>query len=105
MMIISIRAKCIQLLTGMDAVRHYTNSADPNEGTRYAISKSQLSGITVFDKKGNHPYTLEVWKYNPKLLSQSAVVDILSLYICHKADRDEEYAKMLENLIDSFFFK
>lgn len=92
-------------LTGMDAVRYYTNTADPNEGTCYAISKRQLSEITAFDEKGNHPYTIEVWKYNPKLLSQSAVVDILSLYICHKADRDEEYTKMLENLIDRFFFK
>ena len=93
------------LLTGMDAVRHYTNSANTNEGTCYAISKSQLSEITAFDEKGNHPCTLEVWKYNPKLLSQSTVVDLLSLYICHKADINEEYANLLENLIDCILFR
>jgi DNA-binding MarR family transcriptional regulator len=91
------------LLAGMDAVRHYTNSANTNEGTRYAISKSQLSEITVFDEKGNHPYSLEVWKYNPKSLSQSIVVDILSLYICQTSNSDEKLTNVLENFIDRYF--
>ena len=91
------------LLTGMDAVRHYTNTADPNEGTCYAISKSQLSEITAFDEKRNHQYTLEVWKYNPKLLSQSTVVDILSLYICQMSNSDEKLTNVLENFIDRYF--
>jgi hypothetical protein len=42
---------------------------------------------------------IEVWKYNPSLLSRNGYIDLLSLYLCYREDDNERIKAELRELI------
>jgi hypothetical protein len=87
------------LLSGINALAEYTMIND-EANMCYAISGEDLksSGIQTDKKYGNN--TIEIWRYNPHLLSSVKVVDKLSLYLSLKDNEDERVQIELENMIN-----
>lgn len=87
------------------ALSHYTFLSN-RPGVSYALSKGDylylksfkslylLEGITA-DK-----VRLEVWKYDPRILSNDEYVDPLSLYLCFRDDKNERVQGELPKLIE-----
>ena len=50
--------------------------------------------------KQHGDYRIEIWKYNPALLSKGEQVDRLSLYLSLKDSDDERVQKECDTLID-----
>jgi hypothetical protein len=42
---------------------------------------------------------IEVWKYNPRILSINGYIDPLSLYLCYREDTNERVAAEINELI------
>lgn len=91
-------------IAGDNALSVYTmisNSNLPN----YAIGKDEfrslktLGSLKKLDKK-NGNYRIEVWYYNPVLLSNKKEVDKLSLYLSLKDDKDERVLGALNELLN-----
>ncbi|MCI1785271.1 MAG: hypothetical protein LKI59_03910 [Bacteroidales bacterium] len=87
------------LLSGINALAEYTMIIGESN-MYYAISKNDLgsSGIQTDKKYGNN--TLEIWRYNPHLLSRGKVADKLSLYLTLKDNNDERIQIELDNMIN-----
>ncbi len=66
----------------------------------YAISKEDLKSLNIQTDKNYGNNVIEVWRYNPKLLSKSNIVDRLSLYLSLKENEDERIQIELENMIN-----
>lgn len=88
------------------ALAHYT---DLNEGRQlsYAIGKEEYrKAVTAeFKKKLNKKfgeYRIEIWNYNPLLLTSEKEVDCLSLFLSMKNESDERVqialTKMIKNI-------
>ena len=83
---------------------------NPSRQEFYAIDKNdfyELQRKNGLVNTNNHEgrYCLEVWKYNPELLTEmalpdSSVVDPLSLYLSLKDNHDERIEMALEQIID-----
>ena len=85
--------------------------------TNYQPTNALISGCSVFSDKMktyaiykdaskdvsetiNGDYTIEVWKYNPMILSNDKKqVDYLSLYLSLKDNTDEESSSIANKLI------
>lgn len=94
----------IQLLyAGETAMEHYTHL---NAGKTKTIAISKENFVQLKKKKlieanpyeGN--YLLEVWNYNPELLSKGKYTDVLSLYLSMKNETDERIQIELQHLIN-----
>lgn len=94
----------IQLLyAGETAMEHYTHL---NAGRTKTVAISKEKFVQLKKKKlieanpyeGN--YLLEVWNYNPELLSKGKYVDGLSLYLSMKNGDDERTQIELDQLIN-----
>ena len=87
------------LLSGINALAEYT-MINGEANMCYAISEEELklSGIQTDKKYGN--YALEIWRYNPHLLSSDKTVDKLSLYLTLKDNKDERIQIELDNMIN-----
>lgn len=89
------------LVSELNALAEYTLY---NGGSyRIAISKDEYQAIknkVYWDQFGEAG--IEVWKYDPKLLSGNGVVDRLSLYLLLKDYEDERVQIELENMIKEF---
>ena len=70
----------LHLFVGINALAEYT-MINGEANMCYAISKEQLksSGAQTDKKYGSN--ALEIWRYNPLLLSNGKAVDKLSLYL------------------------
>ena len=93
-------------ITYIPALSHYTNIAD-NGKTSFALSMNEfkiLQNKKVIHTTGNAEgnVMLQIWKYNPALLTNNQYVDQLSLYLTLKETKDErvegELKKLLANL-------
>lgn len=86
------------------ALSHYTFLADTKQQA-VAISKRNPLISHLLDIGELHPtegsVRVELWKYNPALLSDSPFVDKLSLALCYKGNDDERVNKELNQLIDN----
>lgn len=87
---------------GENALAYYSMLAEPREQTivigkdTFRISKSQLGKLNKrygFNK-------LEVWHYDPTLLSKGNEIDKLSLYLSLKDNEDERLQGSLKNMIN-----
>lgn len=91
------------LYSGETAMEHYTH-LNAGKIKTVAISKEkfvQLKKKTLLDTnpyEGN--YLLEVWNYDPALLSKEKYVDGLSLYLSMKNSNDERTQIEIEELIN-----
>ena len=71
----------------------------------YAIYGDKWKGLQVTEKliDSDKQARLEVWKYDPSILSKDKVVDTLSLAISLKNDRDERVEQMIEEMLDTLW--
>ena len=66
------------------------------------ISKEKiLNEYDVFD----HSYcVVEIFRYDPKLLSEEKYIDVISLYAQFKDDRDERVQIEIESLVNNILW-
>lgn len=87
------------LIAGENAMGKYTLLASPDFST-VAVSKlvaKENSG--VLDKEYGEN-VVQIWKYNPHVLSDNGIVDKLSLYLSLRNDEDERIQMELEMMIN-----
>lgn len=87
------------LYSGETAMGHYTMLAEPTIPV-VAISKNSAQTNTHLLNKQYGNVKIEIWKYNPALLSNNDCVDPLSLYLCMKNNKDERIQMECEKLIE-----
>lgn len=91
------------MLAGETALSNYSMLASPSRNT-FAIGKDQFRKLKSeglnegFDKKYGSE-RIEVWHYDPKLLSPENKVDKLSLYLSMNLEKDERIEAALEELL------
>lgn len=91
---------------GETALAHYSMLAEPGQHTivigkdAFRISKPQLGKL---DKKYGF-YKLEVWYYDPAILSKGNEIDKLSLYLSLKDHEDERVQGALQNMINEILW-
>jgi len=86
------------LASNINALAHYSML---NDATRryYAISKIEVKNLVIETNKYAGDNVIEMWRYNPKQLSNNGFVDKLSLYLLLKNDSDERVQNELEQMI------
>ena len=90
------------MVSGVNALASYTML---NEESRqcWAITKKELKNLDVVTDEQFGENEIQVWKYNPKMLSTEGVVDKLSLYLSLKDNEDERIQIELERLINAMY--
>ena len=93
------------LLAGMSALSRLTMIGDdrlPTYALPLAAFQSLLEkGLCVGSRDAeNAAAKLEVWSYNPQLLTDGETVDPLSLYLSLRSSADERVQQQLEQLIE-----
>jgi DNA-binding MarR family transcriptional regulator len=48
---------------------------------------------------------LQIWKYNPQILSRNSTVDVLSLAMCYVDDTDERVEEAVEEMLEQYWRK
>lgn len=93
------------LTGGISALSEYSD-INPDNIITLSIGKDTYKSLT--DKKvinNENPYggetRIEIWKYNPELISRTSVVDPFSLFLTLKDDADPRIQKELNNMIDN----
>lgn len=99
------------LLSNASALPEYTDMNDVRQ-QYYAIEKNVFYALQkkkelINANKHEGEYCLEVWKYNPTLLSEleqpdAPVVDPLSLYLSLKDSHNERIEMALEQIIEKY---
>ena len=84
-------------LSNINALAHYTMIND-EERYYFAVNKDIAKKLEANRYAGDN--TIEVWRYNPKQLSNNGYVDKLSLYLLLKNDSDERIQGELEQMIN-----
>ena len=86
-------------ISGVNALASYTML---NEESRqcWALTRKELKALDIVTDKQFGENEIQVWKYNPKMLSAEGVVDKLSLYLSLKDNDDERIQIELERLIN-----
>lgn len=96
--------KAPDLCAGVSALAHYTMIAEPTRRTVALTSGEwktlQRQGQAVEVQMQDDGVEVEVWRYNPSLLTREPVVDPLSLYLSLKDTADERVQKELHTLIE-----
>lgn len=87
------------LLSGETAMGHYTMLAEP-EVPVVALSKTLAKENALFLHKQYGEGRVEIWKYNPSILSSGDCVDRLSLYLTMKDSDDERVQMECDTLIE-----
>ena len=88
-----------QQISGVNALASYTML---NEESRlcWAVTKKEQKTLAIVTDKQFGENEIQVWKYNPKMLSTEGAVDKLSLYLSLKDNEDERIQIELERLIN-----
>lgn len=89
-------------IAGLSALSEYSNLAEPEKQV-FAIYSDRWK---LLDKKNTSQSSgreieIELWKYNPELLSENNSVDQLSLYLSLKDDPDERVQSALEQMMEN----
>ncbi|MDA8693349.1 MarR family transcriptional regulator [Saprospiraceae bacterium] len=95
-----------QYQSGMTALTYYTDLASSDDRT-IAISQEQYKKLEKqkfqFDNQ-NGKIRIEIWEYNPAILSQDKFVDPLSLYLSiYNDNNDARTSLALESLIHQVY--
>lgn len=83
---------------GINALSEYT-MINREDRDMYAFTKMDIRNSEIKTDKKYGTYRIEIWRYDPKLLTHSEVVDKLSLYLSLVNHEDERVQIELENLI------
>lgn len=86
-------------LSGLDALSVYSGKTVKNKQT-YAIW-DKTSDSKSFNKEKTGEYSIEIWKYPSVSLTESSVVDKLSLYLSLRDNPDKNIRKESESLLKS----
>jgi DNA-binding transcriptional ArsR family regulator len=92
------------LMSGLTALATYSSLAEPALPV-FAMSAPQarqlLDSQDVIDVPSTDgaDFELEVWSYDPRLLSKGPAVDRLSLYLALRDDQDERVQSALEEML------
>jgi hypothetical protein len=87
------------LKSGVNALSYHTLINEEN-AQHYAISKKEFKDLGIETDKEFGENTIEIWRYDPRILSDNQVVDKLSLYLTLKDHPDERIQIELENMIN-----
>jgi DNA-binding MarR family transcriptional regulator len=85
--------------SNINALAHYSMLNDETK-RYYATSKSMVKNLAAETNKYAGDNVIEVWRYNPDLLSDNGFVDKLSLHLIFKNDSDERVQTELEQMIN-----
>lgn len=85
--------------TGINALSKYT-MLNPDKEKAYAIGKEDYLTLQQKTHKEFGGISIEVWKYNPSLLTHTNSVDKLSLYLSLRNNEDERVQIELDNMIN-----
>ena len=88
-----------QMTSGLNALSTYT-MINEDYSQCYAVVKKNLKPLDVEIDRRFGENKIQVWKYNPEMLSSTGVVDRLSLYLSMRDDKDERVQIELERLMD-----
>jgi len=86
-------------VSNINALAHYSML---NDETRryYAIYRNEIKNLSIETTKYAGDNVIEIWRYNPKQLSNNGFIDILSLYLLLKNDSDVRVQNELEQIIN-----
>ena len=87
------------LKCGINALSEYTLINEENSDM-YAINRTDMHQSDIPINKEYGLFRIEIWKYDPKLLSHTGTVDKLSLYLSLKDNDDERVQIELDNLLN-----
>lgn len=91
------------LVSGQNALAEYTLlNGGPH---RVAVSKNlykEIKNDVCLEPSGD--FVVEVWKYDPRILSDTTTVDRLSLFLLLKDCEDERVQIALENMLDEMIW-
>jgi len=91
-------------ISDINALAHYTN-INPEKEVQLAVSQDELKNILVpeeieYPRDYDCKYSVQIWRYNPKILAVNGLVDPLSLYLSLNWSTDERVKIALEQLIE-----
>lgn len=89
--------------TGVNALSEYT-MLNPDKEKAYAIGKEDYLTAQQKTHKEFGGISIEVWKYNPSLLTHTNTVDKLSLYLSLRNNEDERVQIELDNMINEMIW-
>lgn len=98
--------EAVARLSGASALAFYAGGDEPG-ARRYAISEAMFnqlrknSHIELTDVLEEERIEIEVWSYDPCVLSRDGVVDPLSLYLSRRYDADENIGNILDKVLAS----
>ena len=84
----------VRYLSGYNALAEYSHLAHTDEDVRAWYGR-----VPPHFTKEENKTKVEVWRYNPALLSNTTVVDPLSLYLILKDDEDERVSMELDYML------
>lgn len=87
-----------QMISGINALASYT-MLNEGCGQCLAMTKKDFKVLGVVADKQFGQNEIQIWKYNPQILSSTGAVDKLSLYLSLKDNEDERIQIELERLI------
>lgn len=90
-------------LSGESALSMNTMLEHPNVVCYAGYGEGNFSDYVYENERNLYQVKLELWKYNPKLLSDSGIVDVLSLYLSMKDSQDERVQSSLEEMMEKFW--
>jgi len=88
-----------QLTSGVNALASYT-MLNGESRQCCAVTKKVFKALKIAADKQFGQNEIQVWKYNPRMLSSTGVVDKLSLYLSLKDNEDERIQIELERLLN-----
>ncbi len=88
-----------QMTSGVNALASYTMLNDESRQC-CAVSKKDFKALKIIANKQFGQNEIQVWKYNPRMLSSTGAVDKLSLYLSLRDNEDERIQIELERLIN-----
>lgn len=89
--------------TGVNALSKYS-MLNPDREKSYAIGKENYLTAQQKTHKEFGGISIEVWKYNPSLLTHTDIVDKLSLYLSLRDNEDERVQIELDNMINEMIW-
>jgi len=85
----------VGLLSGENALAHYTMMVETPYEQRYAVAASQPQMT-----KEEQDCAIEIWRYSPEVLASGAIVDALSLYLSMEKETEERISIELDNMLN-----
>ncbi|MFT4072101.1 MAG: hypothetical protein QM654_09340 [Dysgonamonadaceae bacterium] len=90
--------------SGDVALAHYTFLNETGKES-IAVPKTEFDKLKASDyweylDEIEGDIQLEIWKYNPAVLSDNGYIDPLSLYLCYREDKDARVEGEMEKLIE-----